>query len=174
MTSQGFKLFPDLFIGYVGNEQAYRKTVSREGICYTGDLGYKCEKGLHFSGRSKLVMKPKGYQVHPAQVEDHFVQLTDRVAACGAVSAPHEVFSEGIVLFVEPKPGVDLTREELGIHAKGIASYMRPLHYVILESDPLPLNRVAKTDYVELKARALREVERLRAAGDWDQGPSGS
>lgn len=160
---------PQVFVDYVNNEEAYRKTVSKEGICYTGDLGFIGQKGLHFSGRSKLVMKPKGYQVHPAQVEEHFTQLSDRVAAAGAVGAPHEVFSEGVGLFVEPKPGAKLTRGELDSHAKGIASYMRPLHYVILESGKLPLNRVAKTDYVELKARALEEVKRLRAMGDWDQ-----
>ena len=160
---------PQVFIGYVGNDQAYRKTVSKEGLCYTGDLGYRSEKGLHFSGRSKLVMKPKGYQVHPAQVEDHFAQLTDRVAACGAVSAPHDVFSEAIVLFVEPKAGVTLEKEELGVHAKGIASYMRPLHYVILNGQRLPLNRINKTDYVTLKARGLEEVEKLRVAGAWDK-----
>jgi len=159
---------PQVFIGYVNNEEAYRKTVSKDGICYTGDLGYRSERGLHFSGRSKLVMKPKGYQVHPAQIEDHFAQLTDTVAACGAVSAPHDVFSEGVVLFVEPKPGARVTVEELSAHAKGIASYMRPTHYVILEPGKLPLNRINKTDYVTLKASALEEVKRLRAAGGWD------
>ncbi len=160
---------PQVFIGYVNNEQAYRQTVSTDGICYTGDLGYKGPKGLHFSGRSKLVIKPKGYQVHPAQVEEHFSQLREKVAGCGAVGAPHEVYSEGVVLFVEAKEGAELTREELDAHAKGIASYMRPSHYVILEPGKLPLNRVAKTDYVTLKARALEEVEQLRAAGDWDK-----
>ncbi len=160
---------PQVFIGYVNNEEAYRRTVSKEGICYTGDLGYKGEKGLHFSGRSKLVMKPKGYQVHPAQVEDHFAQLADRVACCGAVSAPHEVFSEGVVLFVEPKPGAEVRIEDLDHHAKGIASYMRPSHYVILEPGSLPLNRVAKTDYVKLKECAMKEIEQLRSSGGWDR-----
>ncbi|MBN1347713.1 MAG: acyl--CoA ligase [Phycisphaerae bacterium] len=160
---------PQVFIGYVNNEDAYRRTVSKEGVCYTGDLGYKGKNGLYFSGRSKLVMKPKGYQVHPAQVEDHFTQLADRIAGCGAVSAPHDVFSEGVVLFVEPKDGKRLTREELDCHAKGIASYMRPLHYIILEPGKMPLNRVAKTDYVALKENALAEVDKLRAQGGWDR-----
>ncbi len=160
---------PQVFIAYVNNDDAYRRTVSTEGICYTGDLGYRDADGLHFSGRSKLVMKPKGYQVHPAQVEDHFAQLADRVAVCGAVSAPHDVFSEGVMLFVEPKDGARLTVDELSVHARGIASYMRPLHYVILKPGKLPLNRVAKTDYVSLKATAMEEVDRLREQGGWDR-----
>jgi hypothetical protein len=33
----------------------------------------------------------------------------------------------------------------------------------------LPLNRVAKTDYLELRERAAAIVERLRASGGWDR-----
>jgi acyl-CoA synthetase (AMP-forming)/AMP-acid ligase II len=84
------------------------------------------------------------------------------------VGAPHEVFSEGVVLFVETKPGALLAREQLEAHAHGIASYMRPQHYVILEAASFPLNRMAKTDYVRLKELALAEVSRLRAEGGWD------
>ena len=78
---------PQVFIEYVNNLDAYRKTVSTDGVCYTGDLGYVSDRGLAFAGRSKLVIKPKGYQVHPGQIESHFAELTDQVAACGAVGA---------------------------------------------------------------------------------------
>jgi acyl-CoA synthetase (AMP-forming)/AMP-acid ligase II len=159
---------PQVFIAYVNDEQAYRKTVSKEGICYTGDLGYKTPAGLCFAGRSKLVIKPKGYQVHPAQIEEHFAALSHKVAGCAAVGVPHNLFSEGIVLFLERKHEVTIEITELDTHAKDIAAYMRPSHYVILEPGTLPLNRSAKTDYVTLKSEALREIERLRSAGGWD------
>jgi len=160
---------PQVFIAYVNNDEAYRRTVSTDGVCYTGDLGSKTDRGLIFAGRSKLVIKPKGYQVHPAQVENHFAMLATHVSACGAVGVPHEIYSEAIVLFVETKPGTSLSEEQLQQHAKEIAGYMRPSHYVMLGPGELPLNRSAKTDYVGLKERALAEVERLRAAGDWDR-----
>ncbi|MCZ7584160.1 MAG: acyl--CoA ligase [Deltaproteobacteria bacterium] len=153
----------------MNNDEAYRKTVSTDGVCYTGDLGYKDEMGLHFSGRSKLVIKPKGYQVHPGQIENHFLNLKEKIGAAGAVGHEHEVFTEGVVLFVEKKPGADLSREELDEHAKGIAAYMRPTHYVVLEAGSFPLNRVAKTDYVQLKERAKDEIARLRESGGWDK-----
>lgn len=159
---------PQVFIDYVNDPAAYRKTVSTDGVCYTGDLGYKSPAGLCFSGRSKLVIKPKGYQVHPAQIEEHFAILSHKVSVCAAVGVPHAVFSEGVVLFVETKAGEALTREELEVHAKGIAGYMRPSHYVILESGTFPLNRSAKTDYVTLKSEALRHVDLLRGEGGWD------
>ncbi len=160
---------PQVFIGYVNNEDAYRRTVSTDGYCYTGDLGYKTDKGLVFAGRSKLVIKPKGYQVHPAQIEGHFAQLSEKVSACAAVGQPHEIFSEAIVLFVETKAEVQLSIAELEQHARGIAGYMRPTHYELLPPASLPLNRVAKTDYVLLREHAAAAVERLRTAGGWDR-----
>ena len=65
---------PQVFIGYVGNSEAYRQTVSSDGFCYTGDMGFVNDRGLVLAGRSKLVIKPKGFQVHPAQVEQHFAE----------------------------------------------------------------------------------------------------
>ncbi|MBM4388676.1 MAG: long-chain fatty acid--CoA ligase, partial [Deltaproteobacteria bacterium] len=160
---------PQTFAGYVNDPEATAKTVSRDGWLYTGDMGYADEKGLHFSGRAKLVIKPKGYQVFPAQVEEFFCGMGEKVSNCAVVGVAHEVFSEGIVAFVEKKPGSDLSVAELGGYAKGLAAYMRPLHYVILEPGQMPLNRVAKTDYMTLKDLAAKEVENLRLKGGWDR-----
>lgn len=159
---------PQVFLTYVNNEEAYKKTVSTDGICYTGDLGYKSDRGLVFCGRSKLVIKPKGYQVHPAQIEQHFAQLEEQVAACGAVGVYHDIFSEGVVLFVETKTSGCIDAAQLAEHAKEIAGYMRPSHYILLEPGTFPLNRVAKTDYVHLGELAKQEIENLRSNGGWD------
>lgn len=161
---------PQILIDYVNNREAYEKTVSKDGICYTGDLGVMTEKGLIFKGRSKLVIKPKGYQIHPAQLESFFAELDADVNLCGAVGAPHEVYTEGVVLFLEKKSGSRIDLNQLKEHAKGIASYMRPSHYVILEPGEFPLNRINKTDYVTLSERALLITKELRDAGGWDQG----
>lgn len=160
---------PQVFIDYVGNPEAYRQTVSQDGVCYTGDLGYLSDRGLVLAGRSKLVIKPKGYQVHPAQIEQHFAELNTLVAACAAVGQPHDLIGEAVVLFVAPKPGQKPTRNTLEAHAHGIASYMRPTHYVLLEPGQLPLNRTGKTDYHRLKQLAAEEVARLRQLGNWDK-----
>jgi fatty-acyl-CoA synthase len=159
---------PQVFIAYVGNPEAYRQTVSSDGFCYTGDLGFVNDRGLVLAGRSKLVIKPKGFQVHPAQVEQHFAELHTEVAACGAVGQPHELLGEAIILFVAPRAGQQLSRARLEAHADGIASYMRPTHYVLLEAGGLPLNRVGKCDYQRLKQMSAAEVDRLRSIKQWD------
>ncbi|MFX0099265.1 MAG: class I adenylate-forming enzyme family protein [Candidatus Hodarchaeota archaeon] len=161
---------PQVFLGYVGNEEATKKTISSDGVLYTGDLGFKDDKGLHLVGRSKLVIKPKGYQVYPPEVENFIADgMKDKVASVGLVGQKHDVFTEAIVAFVEKKPNVDLTADEVLAHCKGLAAYKRPSLVIILEPTTMPLNRVAKTDYQVLKNMAAEAVEKERAAGRWDK-----
>jgi len=160
---------PQTFLGYVNDPQATAASISADGHLYTGDLGRQDAKGLHFMGRAKWVIKPAGYQVFPGDVENHFNKLESRVAGCGAIGVEHRLLSEAIVAFVEKKAGADLSVEELRRHARGVASYMRPLHYVILDPGQMPLNRAAKIDYVRLSEMARREVDDLRTRGRWDR-----
>jgi acyl-CoA synthetase (AMP-forming)/AMP-acid ligase II len=159
---------PQTFLGYVNDPEATARAVSRDGWLYTGDMGSCGEAGLRFAGRAKWVIKPAGYQVFPAEVENHLAAL-EGVAQAGVVGAPHAMISEGIVAFVEKKPGAALDAAELKRHARGLASYMRPLHYVLLEPGTMPLNRVAKIDYLRLSEMAGTEVAELRARRRWDR-----
>jgi fatty-acyl-CoA synthase len=160
---------PQTFLGYVGDPAATAGTISADGYLYTGDMGLRDARGLRFAGRAKWVIKPRGYQVFPGDIENHFLSLRDLVASAGAVGVPHQVFSEAIVAFVEKKPGVELSLRELKQHARGLTAYLRPLHYVVLEPGQMPLNRVAKIDYVRLHELALAEVEKLRSRRRWDR-----
>jgi fatty-acyl-CoA synthase len=161
---------PQVFVGYLGDPAATARAVSRDGVLYTGDMGSYDGAGLHFSGRKSLVMKPKGYQVFPEDVEGHIAEaLRGRVAAVACVGAEHEVFSEGIVAFVEPAPGSGLGVDDVLAACREIAAYARPSHIEIVGPGEIPLNRVAKTDYLELRERARLIIARLRAAGGWDR-----
>jgi len=161
---------PQVFLGYLGDPENTAKTVSKDGICYTGDVGYYDEKGLHFSGRAKLVIKPKGYQVFPEDVESHIhAKLKDKVSMVAVIGVEHEVFSEGIMAFVEILEGKTVTPEEVMAACSDISAYSRPSHVVILKAGEIPLNRVAKTDYMNLRQKAAAIVGELRAQGGWDR-----
>jgi acyl-coenzyme A synthetase/AMP-(fatty) acid ligase len=83
----------------------------------------------------------------------------------------HPITSEAIVAFVEMQPGSNVQLPLLQRHARGLAAYMRPYHYVMLEAGQMPLNRVAKADYMVLRQRAEKEVETLKAQGRWMPSP---
>jgi hypothetical protein len=65
---------------------------------------------------------------------------------------------------------VELSHKELDRHARSLASYMRPRHWILLEAGQMPLNRVAKPDYVRAQEMARQEIAALRVRGEWDSG----
>ncbi len=161
---------PQVFLGYLDDPANTAKTISKDGICYTGDMGFYDDQGLHFAGRAKLVIKPKGYQVYPDDVEAHIAgKLKGRVSMVAVVGVEHEVFSEGIMAFVECLPDQSVTPEEVLKACDDISSYSRPSHVVVFKAGELPLNRVAKTDYMMLKDTAKQIVQELRGKGQWDK-----
>ncbi|MBN2152445.1 MAG: acyl--CoA ligase [Candidatus Lokiarchaeota archaeon] len=160
---------PQVFLGYFKNEEATRKAISKEGILYTGDMGFADEAGLHLAGRRKFILKPKGYQVYPAEIENFVAErFKDRVENIGIIGMPHEIFSEGIIACLETKHGKRIEPGEVFEACKELAAYKRPTHVVILGPEEMPLNRTEKTDYMALKKLAEAEVAKLRAAGKWD------
>jgi acyl-CoA synthetase (AMP-forming)/AMP-acid ligase II len=168
---------PIVFMGYYNQPEATAQAITKEGILYTGDLGYFERKisseigeyrALYLSGRRKFIIKQSGYQVFPDEVEA-FIARHPAVDLADVEGVPHEIFGEAIFAFVRPKPGATLTPEEVIEHCKGIASYKRPLHVEIWPADqPLPLTRSAKVDKIEMNKSAMEVVNRLRASGEWN------
>lgn len=163
---------PIVFLGYYDQPEETAKVVSKEGVLYTGDLGYFKDMGsyraLYLCGRRKFVIKQKGYNVFPDEVQD-FIARHPKVDLVDVVGVPHRLFDEGIFAFVRPKKGSGLTVDEIMEHCKGIASYKRPQHVELWPEDkPFPLTRVAKVDKVHLQTLARWIAEDLRAKGLWD------
>ncbi len=130
-------------------------------------MGFRDAAGLHLAGRAKLIMKPAGYQVFPGDVENHFCALGGSCAVRrGGCAAPGHLGGDRR-LCGDAAGQRGSERSQLERHARGLAAYMRPHHYVLLDPGQMPLNRVAKADYLVLRERALRETEALKEQGRW-------
>ncbi len=163
---------PIVFLGYYKQEKQTQKTISTEGILYTGDLGYFKQmqgyKALYLSGRKKFIIKQKGYNVFPPEVEEHIAAMAG-VDIVEVVGMEHAIFDEGIFAFVKPIPGVDLKSDDVMAHCKSIAAYKRPQHVEIWPVDKeLPLTRSAKVDKLSMIKIADKIVDKLRHTGKWD------
>jgi fatty-acyl-CoA synthase len=166
---------PIVFQGYYNLPEETAKAVSKGGFLYTGDMGYYkmvgANRALFLSGRQKFVIKQKGYQVYPDEVQD-FIASHPKVDLVDVVGVRHTIFDEGIFAFIRPKKDVELSSGEIEEHCRGIAAYKRPLHVEIWPHDKeFPLTRVAKVDKRELKTVAEEIVEKLRSQGKWDAAP---
>ena len=164
---------PIVFLGYYHDPEATARMITREGILYTGDMGYFEDfgsyQGLKFAGRRKFVIKPKGYLVFPEEVS-FFISTHPKVNQAQIVGVHHDIYVDGVFAFVQPNPGVELSKDEIFKFCKSIASYKRPIHVELWPSDvPLPANRVGKLDVPEMTRLATEVVERLRQEGKWDK-----
>ncbi len=165
---------PIVFLGYYHQPEATAKTISKEGILYTGDMGYFKEMGdyraLYLSGRQKFMVKQKGYKIFPNEIEDHIAKM-EEVESAEVVGMKHALFDEGVFAFVKVRKDRTLTAEEVMEHCKGIASYKRPQHVEIWPYNrDFPLTRTTKVDKLALQKMAEEIIERLRAGGGWDAG----
>ncbi|CAK1364180.1 unnamed protein product [Cercospora beticola] len=62
---------PQIAMGYLDNPIATAETFDKEGFFHTGDVGYIDSEGLiHISDRIKEMIKVRGQQVAPAELED--------------------------------------------------------------------------------------------------------
>lgn len=161
-----------VFSGYYNNPEATAKTISKEGILYTGDMGYLQNMGsykaLVFSGRRKFVIKPKGYLVFPDEVADFLTQHPD-VAEAQVVGVTHKMYEDGVFAFVRPKAGKTINTQAMFDYCKGMASYKRPVHIEVWPADQqFPLNKTGKVDAMVLIEKAREITEQLRQKGGWD------
>jgi len=164
---------PIVFLGYYNQPDQTEKAVSKEGILYTGDLGYFKQmdgyKALYLSGRKKFVIKQKGYNVFPGEVEEHIAQM-EGVDVVEVIGMKHTLFDEGIFAFVRPIANFDLKARDVMEHCRSIASYKRPQHVEIWPQEKdLPLTRSTKVDKLKLIELAQAIVDDLRNKGAWDE-----
>jgi fatty-acyl-CoA synthase len=114
------------------------------------------------------VIKQKGYNVFPDEVEAHIGRLPG-VEVAEVVGLEHRLFDEGIFAFVRLLPGATLTEDEVLTHCREIASYKRPQHVEIWPAGrEFPITRSTKVDKLALQELARPIVEQLRSQGKWD------
>ena len=176
---------PQVFPGYLGNSEEILNVMKQtivplsldkkdskdpfDFVLYTGDVASYDKEGLHFASRRKFIIKPKGYQVFPSEVEEVIEsQFRDKILRVGVVGYEHQIFSEGVIAFIELKSQNEtISEKEIHKACQEMAAYKRPSHIVFLK-EAMPLNRVAKIDYIQLKQLAAEEVKKLREQGKWD------
>ncbi|MFG1932379.1 class I adenylate-forming enzyme family protein [Mycobacterium sp. NPDC048908] len=115
-----------------------------DGWYRTGDVGYLDEGGrLHITDRAKEMIKVRGFQVAPAEIEA-ILHGHGAVDDCAVFGVPDPANGEAIVAAVKTHSPVeaDLLIE---LVAEKLASYKRPSHVVFVEEIPrLPSGKVLR------------------------------
>ena len=127
---------PQVMKGYYNNPEATAQTVI-DGWLRTGDLAWKDEEGYVFIvDRLKEVIKCKGFQVPPAEIENVLVSHPD-IKDAAVIGEPHPEYGEVPVAYVVLQDKASLSQEAIIEYAaQGLAKYKRLAKVVFAETIP--------------------------------------
>jgi len=135
--------------GYIGNEKATQETFTSDGWLRSGDVGYFVDGKCYIIDRKKELLKVRGWQVSPAEVEGALLQHPD-VTDAAVIGVPTDD-TEIPRAYVVRKPDSKLTEPELkAFVSQRLARYKVPEEFVFTES--IPKNSTGK-----ILRRVLRE-----------------
>ncbi len=104
---------PGVMVGYLGNDEATRETIDEDGYLHTGDIVEVGPEGeVYVVDRLKELIKYKGYQVPPAELEAVLLTHPD-IADAAVVPHPDEEAGEIPHAFVVLQEGASLTADEV-------------------------------------------------------------
>ncbi|GJQ66135.1 hypothetical protein Trydic_g4200 [Trypoxylus dichotomus] len=130
--------------GYYGNEEATRSTFSPDGWLFTGDLGYYDEDHhFYIIDRLKELIKYKGYQVAPAELESILIHYPG-VEDVGVVGKPDEKAGELPTAFIATQPNSKITEQEIIDFVASQVSHPKQLHGGVYFIDKIPRNSSGK------------------------------
>jgi acyl-CoA synthetase (AMP-forming)/AMP-acid ligase II len=128
---------PNVMAGYLGNETATRETIDEDGWLHTGDLARVDANGcVYIVDRLKELIKYKGYQVPPAELEA--VLLSHHGIADAAVIGIRDDEGEEVPkAFVVKQSGAELTADEVMEFVAGqVAPYKKVRQVEFIEAVP--------------------------------------
>jgi acyl-CoA synthetase (AMP-forming)/AMP-acid ligase II len=143
---------PNVMSGYLNAPEATAATLDDDGWLHTGDLARVDADGVFtIADRLKELIKYKGYQVPPAELEALLLSH-ERIADAAVIGVPDADGEEVPKAFVVPRPGADLDADDVtAFVAERVAPYkkVRVVEFV----DAIPKSASGKILRRELRAR---------------------
>nr|XP_039254018.1 4-coumarate--CoA ligase 1-like isoform X1 [Styela clava] len=146
---------PHMMKGYLNNPEATRNAITDDGFLRTGDIGYCDENGmLYVVGRIKEVIKYKGLQVPPVEIES--VLLThEKIADAGVIGLPDKECGEIPKAFIV-KNDESLTEDEV---VKFVASKLT--YYKHLRGGVEFIVAIPKSTFGKIQRNELKKLAKL-------------
>ncbi|MDF2824949.1 MAG: acyl-CoA synthetase (AMP-forming)/AMP-acid ligase, partial [Mycobacterium sp.] len=144
---------PNVMAGYLGNDTATAETIDGDGFLHTGDMACVDSDGcVYIIDRLKELIKYKGYQVPPAELEA--LLLTHPGIADAAVIGVNDADGEEIPkAFVVKQSGASLDEDQvMAFVAENVAPYKKVRRVEFI--DAIPKSASGKILRKDLRTRA--------------------
>jgi len=149
---------PQVMRGYLNDDEATANTLDEDGWLHTGDIGHADEDGwFYLVDRAKELIKYKGFQVAPAELEAVLLEHP-QVADAAVVASPDEEAGEIPKAFVVAAEGASVDVEEVKAFVMArVASYKQLRRVELIDAIP-------KSASGKVLRRVLVERERAGAS----------
>jgi non-ribosomal peptide synthetase component E (peptide arylation enzyme) len=138
---------PCIISGYYKSEEEDRAAFTHGSFLRTGDVGkLDAEGNLIITGRKKDLISRGGETIVPFEIEE-MISEHPGVSSTAVVGMPDVRLGERICAYVQPRPGKEITFEELisFLKEKGASKMLLPERLEILEEFPLtPMQKIDK------------------------------
>ncbi|KAG5542803.1 hypothetical protein RHGRI_015791 [Rhododendron griersonianum] len=148
---------PAIMKGYFSNAEATASILDADGWLRTGDLCYIDDDGFVFVvDRLKELIKYKGYQVPPAELEALLLTHPEIVDAA-VIPFPHKEVGQYPMAYVVRKNGSNLSESAvMDFVAKQVAPYKRIRRMAFIASIPKnPSGKILRKDLIKLATSKL-------------------
>ncbi|CAJ0959713.1 unnamed protein product, partial [Mesorhabditis belari] len=146
---------PTVMMGYLGREQATKETI-QNGWLHTGDIGYVDEEGnLYIVDRLKELIKVKGLQVPPAELEDLLLSHP-KIRDCAVIGIPDKRSGELPRAYVV-RDDETLTQQDVADFVKDRVSSYKQLKGGVEFIDEIPKSAAGKILRRFLRDRAANK-----------------
>ncbi|CAH1791176.1 unnamed protein product [Owenia fusiformis] len=152
---------PQVMKGYLNKPEETAKVIDREGFFHTGDIGHYDEEGhFYIVDRLKELIKYKGYQVAPAELENLLLSHP-KVADAAVIGIPDEAAGEIPKAFVVIKPNETVSAENVLNFIEKKVSPQKRLRGGVQFIKQIPkspsgkiLRRILRSKYLEIQKKS--------------------
>ncbi|TGZ46387.1 luciferin 4-monooxygenase [Temnothorax longispinosus] len=138
--------------GYYNDEKSTRATIDKDGWLHTGDVGYYDEDGyFYIVDRIKELIKYKGYQVPPAELEAILLTYPD-VQDAAVIGIPNDKTGELPMAFVVKESNSNICEKDIIQYVNDRVSNPKRLRGGVRFIDSIP-----KTPSGKILRRLLRD-----------------
>ena len=148
---------PSIMKGYFSNEEATASTLDSEGWLRTGDLCYIDDDGFIFVvDRLKELIKYKGYQVPPAELEALLLTHPE-ISDTAVIPFPDKEVGQYPMAYIVRKAGSDLSETAvMDFVARQVAPYKRIRRVAFVAAIPKnPSGKILRKDLIKLATSKL-------------------
>lgn len=162
-ANQSGELFlrgPQVMTGYLNNPTATAEVLTSDGWLRTGDIAHYDDQGYFYvTDRLKELVKVKGFQVAPAELEG-LLRTHPQVLDAAVLGIPHPQNGEVPLAFVVRKPGAQVTGVELQDFVAGQVASFKRLDGGVRFTETIPKNLTGKILRRELKIMLSKTNEK--------------